>query len=221
MSSDTWETKRQYKPDIATSFDFGAQFTNSLSSKWKYTIGLVGGMKTKLRFREYLTYGVNGYTSQIEEYVDDFNFWIPAFGGIGISTSSYKLKLAVDYKFQQWKSVIDNNKMSYLNNGHHIAIGTQYCPRPYIGKTIFERMTYQVGAHFDRSYIKIKGEDFDTYALSIGALIPIKKQLSVVGFSIEAGKKGRVDKGIFKENYIQVNLSLNFADIWFQKRRFN
>ena len=82
-------------------------------------------------------------------------------------------------------------------------------------------MSYQIGGHFDRSYIKINSMNLDTYGFSLGFLVPIKNQGSRIGVSFDMGKKGRVDNGMFKENYYQLNLLLNFSDFWFQKRKFN
>ncbi|MGE0076803.1 MAG: hypothetical protein AB7S48_02990 [Bacteroidales bacterium] len=220
ISADTWQKNLKFKPSSAFSFDFGTQFTDSLNSNWEYTVGIVGGINNKLQLLEYESYE-SSLISDDEEYVDHLDFWIPSFGGVGFSLSSSKWLFGADYKFQNWESLKKKNDISALTNSHHVAIGAQYCPRAFLGKNIFERMSYQLGAHFDRSYLKINNDNFDTYGISAGLLIPIKNQLSVVGLSVDVGKKGRLADRMFKENYIQVNLSLNFADIWFQKRRFN
>lgn len=220
LGTGTLGEKRKYKPNTAYSFDFGVQFTDSLSSSSKYTIGLIGGINSKLHFREYKSYEYSSSTIK-EEYINGYDFWIPTFMGVGFSVDSRKWTFAADYKFQYWKDLIGKNDLPSLNNSHHIAVGAQYCPRAFLGKNLMERMTYQIGAHFDRSYLKIKGQDFDTYGMSAGVLIPIKNQISTIGISVDAGKKGRISDGMFKENYLQLNLSFNFADIWFQQRRFN
>lgn len=211
---------RKFKPNSTFNFDFGAQYTDSLNSKWQYTIGLVGGLNSKLKLQQYDSYQ-STTSSTDDEYVDNYDFWIPMFGGVGFSVGSSKWLWGADYKFQYWQDVKQKNEIEVLNNSHHLAIGAQYCPRAFLGKTIFERMSYQVGAHFDRSYLKINNENFNTYGVSAGVLIPTRNNLSVLGLSVDVGKKGRLAGKIFKENYIQVNLSLNFGDIWFQKRRFN
>ncbi len=212
-------TRRKFKPSSAYSFDFGAQYTDSLNSTWRYTLGLVGGLSTKLKFLEYSTHQSSLYDNE-DKYEGKYDFWIPPYIGGGLSVSSTKWSFASDYKLQYWESVKDENKLALLTNTHHFAIGAQYCPRPFLGKNIFELMSYQFGFHFDRSYLKVKDNNFDMFGVTAGVLIPIKNKMTVVGLSVDMGQRGRLTTGMFKEEYIQFNLTVNFADIWFQKRKF-
>ncbi len=218
-SSDYKETIRKYKPKSTFTLDFGLQYTDTINSKWGYTVGFTGGTNTKLKMREYVSY--NSESTSEEELTNSFEFWTPAFIGIGFSVTSSNWILGADYKIQYWENTINKNKINYLNNSHHIALGAEYTPKGVYGRTIFQRMSYQIGGHFDRSYIKINSMNLDTYGFSLGLLVPIKNQGSRIGVSFDMGKKGRVDNGMFKENYYQLNLSLNFSDFWFQKRKFN
>lgn len=218
-SSDYKETIRKYKPKSTFTLDFGLQYTDTINTKWGYTIGFTGGTNTKLKMREYVSY--NSESTSEEELTNSFEFWTPAFIGIGVSVTSSNWILSADYKIQYWENTINKNKINCLNNSHHIALGAEYTPKGVYGRTIFQRMSYQIGGHFDRSYIKINSMNLDTYGFSLGFLVPIKNQGSRIGVSFDMGKKGRVDNGMFKENYYQLNLLLNFSDFWFQKRKFN
>lgn len=218
-SSEYKETIRKYKPKSTFTLDFGLQYSDTIDSKWKYTIGFIGGTNSKLKLREYVNYSSESTTE--DELTNNYNFWTPVFIGLGMSVSSAKWTLGADYKIQYWENVISKNNINYLNNSHHLAIGAEYTPKGLLGKTLLQRISYQIGGHFDRSYLKINSENFDIYGLSLGLLIPIKNQGSRVGLSFDFGKKGKIDNGMFKENYYQLNLSLNFSDFWFQKRRFN
>lgn len=218
-STDYKETIRKYKPSSTFTMDFGLQYTDTINSKWGYTVGFTGGTNTKLRMREYVNY--NSESSTEDELTNSYNFWTPAFIGLGFSINSQNWTFGADYKIQYWENLINKNGINYLNNSHHLAFGAEYTPKGIFGRTILQRMSYQIGGHFDRSYLKINSMNFDTYGFSAGVLIPIKNQGSRIGVSFDMGKKGRVDNGMFKENYYQLNLSLNFSDFWFQKRRFN
>ncbi len=220
-STNYWVKRQKYRPKTAISFDFGLQLNDSINSKWQYTLGFIGGLNTKLKMKEYIVYESGESNYDEEEYLSNYDFWLPAFAGVGLSLNSSKWTLGLDYKVQYWNSVGLKNEMNWQNNSHHLAFGTQYTPKGVLGKSIFQRMSYQIGAHFDRSYLRVNSQNFDIYGITAGVLIPIRNQMSSIGISVDAGKKGRISNGMFKENYIQLNLSINLSDIWFQTRRFN
>lgn len=220
-ASGYWQKKAKYEPKTAVCFDFGLQYADSLNSKWLYTLGFTGGVDTKLKLRKYIAYDSDTSTYTTDEFQSTSNFWIPAYGGFGFSLSSSKWLFAADYRIQFWDNVSNKNDLPWLTNSHHAAVGAQYIPRRMIGRSIFERMSYQVGAHFDRSYLRINSENFDIYGVTFGLVVPLKNQMSNLGISVDVGKKGRLSNGMFKENYIQVNLLLNMSDIWFLKRKFD
>lgn len=220
-ASGYWQQKTKYKPKTAVCFDFGLQYADSLNSKWLYTLGFTGGVDTKLKLRKYIAYDSDTSTYTTDEFQSTSNFWIPAYGGFGFSLSSSRWLFAADYRIQFWDNVSNKNDLPWLTNSHHAAVGAQYIPRKIIGRSIFERMSYQVGAHFDRSYLRINSENFDIYGVTFGLVVPFRNQMSNLGISVDVGKKGRLNNGMFKENYIQVNLLLNMSDIWFLKRKFD
>lgn len=215
-----WQRTEKYVPKPILYFDFGYQYSNTLNDKYNYTIGVTGGLKSKLVFSQYLTKETDTTVTAKEELTNTYNFWIPAYFGIGASVSSEKWRFAADYRFQNWSSVKHKNDMNYLSDSYRIAAGVEYCPNKRMGKNLFQRMTYQSGFHYDKSYLTLNSANISGWGLSLGAIIPIRNQLSSVGVSFEYGRTGQYSNTLFKENYYKINLSVNMNDIWFMKRKY-
>ena len=65
------------------------------------------------------------------------------------------------------------------------------------------------------------GTDFtaiDDFGISFGIGLPVTKQLTNLNVGFEFGKRGKTDKGLVQEKYLNVRLSLSLNDKWFKKR---
>ncbi len=215
-----WKSTEKITPNSSLYFDFGYQYANSLNSKMNYTIGLIGGLKTKLKFSKYTINETDTTTYTTEKLEDVYNFWIPAYLGLGFSLSSEKWTVAADYRMQKWGDMKEKNDLKNLSNSSSFAVGMEYVPNRRLGRTFFEKVTYQAGFHYDKSYLRINSVDIKGYGVSVGLGIPIHNQLSSINVSFETGVKGNYSNDLFRERYSRINLSVNLNDIWFQKRKF-
>lgn len=216
--SNSWSVSEKLTPKSHFYFDFGYQYSNSFNKKYSYKVGLVGGIKTKMRFSKYVE-KTSGTTSEGEELTDTYNFWIPAYLGVGLSVSSEKLTLATDFTLQKWSNVSDKNNLD-LTDSYKWATGFEYSPNKQFGKNIFQRMSYQVGFHVDKSYLNINNVNLYGYGITAGVVVPIKNQLSSICLSFETGQKGYYSEDLFRERYYQFNLAINMNDLWFMKRKY-
>jgi hypothetical protein len=212
----SWEMTRQFKPRSTFYFDAGIQYSDSINTKWGYTFGFIGGNSTTIRIAEYVTTDADS----VAQFSKSYNFTIPSYLGVGLSISSNRWLFAADYRVQHWSRAESLNNSYRLTNSHHFAVGAQYTPDYPRRETLFKRMSYQVGAHYDRSYLQFGSNNIDILGVTAGVVIPMRNQRSSVAISVEAGRKGLVSRGLFRENYLQMNLSVCLGDIWFLKRRF-
>ncbi len=202
-------------------FDFGYQYSNILNNNWNYTIGIIGGINTKMKFSKYISKETDTTSIVTEELMDTYNFWIPAYLGAGFSLNSNKWSFCADYRYQKWSSVKQRNDMKWLTDSYNFAAGIEYTPNKRLGKNLFQRMSYQAGFHTERSYLKFNSVYLNGYGASLGLGVPIRNQQSSINISFEAGRKGNYSNDLFREKYYQVNLSINLKDIWFMKRKYN
>ena len=80
-----------------------------------------------------------------------------------------------------------------------------------------------MGFKYDDSYLHINGTDIKSYAATFGfglPLAPNNTSFYKINFSAEIGKRGTLDNGLVKENYITLRLGFTLNDRWFQRFRF-
>jgi len=215
--SSSWSVTEKFVPKSHFYFDFGYQYSNSINKKYFYKVGLIGGVKTKMRFSKNVERSSEA-TSEEEDLSDTYNFRIPAYLGIGLSVSTEKTTIATDFTLQKWSNVSNNNLD--LTDSYKWATGFEYSPNKQLGKNIFQRMSYQVGFHVDKSYLNINNVNLYGYGITAGVVIPIKNQFSSICLSFETGQKGYYSEDLFRERYYQFNLAINMNDIWFMKRKY-
>ena len=148
--------------------------------------------------------------------------------GIGLGEDN-KWFAGVDYSFQdalQLQGNIYNNftKIAY-DSYSKISIGGFYTPKFNSITSYWERVTYRAGVKIEKTGLMVNstgiGNDFtaiDDFGISFGVGLPVSNQLSNLNVGFELGKRGKVDKGLVKENYINFRLSFSLNDKWFKKR---
>lgn len=216
--SETWYEKHRYEPSTSFTFDFGAQYSGKIKENLNFTVGLVGGLENTIKLVDYYSIYTSS-TSSTEEKRNVEEFHTPIFFGGGFSINSPKWSIAADYNTQLWDDLTKING-SRFKNSHHAALGTEYCPDKYLGRTIFKRMTYQAGLHYDRTALTVLGKNYDIYGVSLGVVVPFKMQLSSLSLSVDMGTKGKKSSSLFRENYIKLNIGICFSDFWFFKRQY-
>lgn len=215
-----WQVTEKIIPKPNLYFDFGYQYTNSLNSKTNYTIGLIGGINTKMKFSKYTINETDTTLNAAQELKDKYSFWIPAYFGLGFSVNSERWTVAADYRLQKWGSTKLKNDLKYLTDSYRFAAGIEYSPNKRLGKKLIERMSYQAGFHYEKSYLTINSVNIGGYGATLGFGIPVRNQLSSINISFEAGLRGNYSRDLFRERYCQVNISVNMNDLWFLKRKF-
>ncbi len=202
-------------------FDLGYQYSNILNKNWNYTVGVIGGINSKMRFSKYINKETDTTTITNEELINSYNFLVPKYIGVGFTLSSEKWLFGADFRYQKWSSVKHQNDIKELTDSYKFATGAEYTPNRRLAKTFLQRLSYQAGFHFEQSYLQINGINLNDYGVSLGLGIPVRNQYSTISISFEAGRKGNYSNDLFREKYYQVNLSVNLSDIWFLRRKYN
>ena len=148
--------------------------------------------------------------------------------GIGFGKEN-KWFAGIDYSFQdaiQLQGNIYNNfsKIAY-DSYSKISIGGFYTPKFSSITSYWERVTYRAGLKMEKTGLMVNssgiGNDFtaiDDFGISFGVGLPVSNQLSNLNLGFEFGKRGKIDKGLVQENYINFRLSFSLNDKWFKKR---
>ena len=144
--------------------------------------------------------------------------------GLGASYRVYnKFMIGGDYLYSNWNGddfpvypEIDYN----ISNSHSFKLGLEYTPNKYDIRYYSKRVTYRMGAYFDKSYLTIKNQNINSFGLTFGTSLPINKYYNAVSFSIDLGQRGLRTDDLIRERYIKFKINVNLYDIWFLKYKY-
>ncbi|WP_298516960.1 outer membrane protein transport protein [uncultured Kordia sp.] len=106
-------------------------------------------------------------------------------------------------------------------NGSKIAAGGFYIPKYNSFTSYWERVTYRAGVRYEDTGIMVRNESINDFGISFGVGLPMGRTLSNVNLGVEFGKRGTINSGLIKENYVNFHISLSLNDKWFIKRKYN
>jgi len=58
-------------------------------------------------------------------------------------------------------------------------------------------------------------------AISAGVGLPIRRAGMTLNIGAEVGQRGMVKNDLIQENYIKLNIKLNFREVWFFERKYD
>lgn len=147
--------------------------------------------------------------------------------GIGIGQKE-KWFATVEYAFQKpfdyQKSVYGKNPDVKYGDYTKFAIGGNYTPKVNSITSYWDRVTYRFGVKkvntgllLDLSGTQSDYTEIEDFGISFGVGLPVSDQFSSFNIGFEIGQKGVDTKGLVRENYFNVRLSLSLTDKWFRK----
>ena len=90
-----------------------------------------------------------------------------------------------------------------------------------MNRNLLKRTSYQIGAHFSQSYIKVGDKNGPMeFGVSAGFSLPFNTSYNSMSYFHVSGEFVRVQpmtKGMITENYIRINLGVTFMERWFMK----
>ena len=127
----------------------------------------------------------------------------------------------MDYSKLIWSDTNQQqNNESYVDQSIY-AFGLEYVPT----KNKFNyssNIKYRFGVNYNTGFLKISNQQIDSYFVSIGVGLPMKK-FSNDNFNISYsyGKEGTLENKLIQENFHKLTLNLNFVGKWFNKRKID
>lgn len=201
-------------------FDFGIQYSFSLAED-RFTVGAIYGYKKELNTASdvNISYQDTDLTLEDSENVDPFE--VPQKMGVGIAYNRKgKWEIGMDYEKRNWSTMNFTNPFLNNRNSERFSMGLEIFPKKNAKNKVFGNLSYRLGANYNKSYLVIGSIPINSFALTAGMGIPIKKNLSTLNVSFEYGQNGTLQKGLIQERYWQINLSISIQDSWFQKQKY-
>lgn len=134
--------------------------------------------------------------------------------------------VGADFTMGSWSNLSINGVNSGFQNSKTFAIGGQYTPNNNALRDYFARMDYRLGFIYDQTYINLNNTNVNRTAVTFGLGLPLAPTQTLSSFykiniSAEVGKRGTLDNGLVKENYVNIHLGFVLNDKWFQKYQFH
>ncbi len=134
-----------------------------------------------------------------------------------------RIVIGIDAEYKQWSSYENTIRPSQtFIDSYRLAIGGKYRPDDRGFGTFLERTTYTGGLYYEQDPRIVAGESLTNYGIRIGASMPFfyQQNYSSVNFNFDIGQRGNAT--LIRENFIRLNVGLNFNDdSWFIQRKYN
>ncbi len=226
-----YETKNKIKTfnfTLGTAYQKAVKKDHKLTLGATYTFGNTGQMETSYVNSTYFyTTGEEKNNVKIidEQSSKDKNL-IPMEFSLGAGygkDAKWFLGSQVDYKKGE---TIQFLGQPFVNqDSYKISAGGWYLPNYNNFRNYFSRVTYRYGAYYQKGNLSLNGTNINQFAITGGVTLPFENRsanrMSGIDLGLEIGKRGTLDNNMVRQNFVNLKVSINFADKWFVKRLYD
>lgn len=198
--------------------DYGVQYAFRLGD-YKYFIGAIftdnKNMDTDMKCT--ISYG----TDSVDLEKEDVYFYVPRKFGIGLALENESgFKAGLDYEKHFWPGTSFNNSLLKTRDSERYSIGLEYTPYKRRSDKGWKRIFYRVGGSYYKTYLVIDETPVNSASFTLGAGIPVGKELNMMNLSLEAGRTGARNNGLIREDFLVFHVNFTLHDTWFIKYKF-
>lgn len=212
----------------------GVQYIKPLGNKvlgigLTYTPSISGLIQVK-QYRNTVTYRISGSNDNIIDSLEwnsgdnDLkisNIKNPTVLGLGISLAeSENFFVGCDFTWSDWSEFSMGDVKDSTNDMYKIAFGGRLVPNSSSSRYLM-KVTYAMGAFFERNYINVNGISMYRMGLSLGAFFPVKKNKTKIGTIFEIGTYTPFSGNAIEERYFRAIISLQLYEQWYQRRKLD
>ena len=216
-------------------YDYGAQYSFDFGETKHLVLGYSASAGTRLNTQD--TYIVSQYTydssgnenlaadSVINRQGSKSKIQLPQVNHFGVSfQKDGKFLVGADYTTGKWSDLSIGGINSGLQDSKTFNVGGQFTPDLNALHSVFLRTDYRLGFIYEETYLNINNTSIKRQAVTFGFGLPLAPNNSSfykINFSAEIGKRGTLENGLVKENYINLHLGFTLNDKWFQRFKFD
>ncbi len=161
----------------------------------------------------------------------------PAKYGAGVYFETYDVNkkrrwgFGFDYTTTNWSVFSLDSRESPYRDEQQYSVGLKVTPNDQAIRNLFSIIDYRAGFRYTESRLVVNGKHVNDFGMSLGIGIPLLKSgtLPINGSSLnistEFGRRGNVESGLIREDYINLVVGFNFVpgkfDRWFVKRKID
>ena len=137
--------------------------------------------------------------------------------------------VGAEYTMSNWSTFSIGGVNQGLQDSKTYNIGAQITPNINALNNYWATIDYRIGFIYDQSYIIVNDPATNTntniksYAVTFGLGLPLRPSndhngFYKINFAAEVGRRGTLDNGLVKENYVNLHLGFTLNDAgWFRK----
>ena len=218
------------------SFDFGAENSQQKHLIVAYSASASSGINSKSGYivSQY-NYDSSGnervaLDSVVNQQSSITKVKLPQINHFGVSYQyDGHYLIGADYTIGNWSALSIGGVNQSLRNSQTFNVGGSYTPNINALRNYFARTDYRLGFIYDQTYLNVTGNNstntnIKRYAVTFGLGLPLApvntSTFYKVNLSAEIGKRGTLDNGLVKENYVNIHLGFTLNDRWFQRFKF-
>lgn len=211
----------------------GAQYSFVPAKYNRVTIGAVYTPKKTLRGTTWVDYWditADSKADTVAYAKMNGKYYRPNSFGVGVNWQRDRtshVMVEADFGYQQWSkasfSALYNDKGAIVMPGQEFndrlrfALGGEWTPR--LRGNYLQKITWRLGAHYTRDYLKINGNDLKDYGIGFGMGFPTLEGKTIVNLGFEWIHRQASPNKLITENYFNITLGLNFNEMWFWQRK--
>lgn len=203
---------------------------------FRLNVGLVYSLKSNLNAQHFLRYEAKTSAGQTVDSSTVINnqgskVTLPQNFGVGLSFGKPdRWLIGGDFTYLDYRTYngptngpIGSTSTSVIvlpYIGFRSGIGIEVTPKPEDFTNYLNRVTYRVGAAYERAPFLLSGNPYNDIGGTFGFSLPVGR-ISTVDLGFKIGKRGTVSQNTLEENYFRIYFGVTFNDQWFIKRKFD
>lgn len=150
------------------------------------------------------------------------NLLLPGTMGAGFSFGKTNHFVAgADISFQNWAEAGLPGISDSLTNSTSLRGGMEYIPNPNALSNYPATIRYRLGAYYNQSYLRLKGQTINDFGISFGLGLPLQRSHTTINLAFQVGQRGSFGSELIRERYGMISLSISLYDFWFIKYKFD
>ena len=218
-------------------FDYGAQYSIDFSTTKHLILGYSASVGNKINVKHsYIvsqyyndSNGSQGVATDSLVNINDpkGKIQLPTINHFGIVfQKDLSFLVGVDYTMGNWSDLSIAGANAGLQNSKMLNVGGQWTPNINALNNYLALIDYRLGFIYEDTYLNINNTSIKRQAVTFGLGIPLPHDRASsafykVNFSAEIGKRGTIDNGLIKENYVNFHIALTLNDQWFRRFKFD
>ncbi len=228
-------TSTTYASVYVRDYFHGVNFSGGISfhkdsifnKNYRLNIGAVYSLKSDINTQHFSRYQLNSSSGAIVDSATIDNnlgskMRLPKNFGVGLSLSKVdKWTIGGDFTYLDFRTFNGfTNSIGTPTIGFRSGIGAELTPDLLDYSNYLNRVTYRIGAGYEKSPYLINGNPMMDWGGTFGLSLPVGGW-STVDLGLKVGKRGIVSQNLIQENYFRVYFGITFNDRWFIKRKFD